>query len=211
MSTFDVSWSSGNKALGGKVFAKRRKAPKTTEKSIQPVVNQTPKSVANDVEKADKPQNFKITNKLERKTFVENPNKTDKKIPFKNFKSFDIASEISTKLVKRKKNKDKLAIKLADQTGSTTEIQNSTKTPNKHSLFSVGSKNIYVKPNLRGKPVIEKVFSAGKKFSDLDIHKYIVSNLEKIGFTTLTTVQEKSVPVVLSRDNVLVSTFFVFV
>ncbi|KAK5650923.1 hypothetical protein RI129_001952 [Pyrocoelia pectoralis] len=55
------------------------------------------------------------------------------------------------------------------------------------------------------KSVSEKVFTdSGKRFSDLEIHKHLVSNLEKIHFTTLTTVQEKVIPILLSGKDMLV-------
>ncbi|CAH0552601.1 unnamed protein product [Brassicogethes aeneus] len=56
----------------------------------------------------------------------------------------------------------------------------------------------------KGVSVVEKVFSADKKFSSLNIHKHLLSNLEKINFSTLTNVQEKSIPVVLTGKNVLI-------
>ncbi|KAB0802327.1 hypothetical protein PPYR_04513 [Photinus pyralis] len=53
--------------------------------------------------------------------------------------------------------------------------------------------------------VSERVFTeSGKKFGDLDIHRHLVSNLEKINFTTLTTVQEKVIPILLSGKDMLV-------
>ncbi|XP_058800027.1 probable ATP-dependent RNA helicase CG8611 [Phymastichus coffea] len=54
------------------------------------------------------------------------------------------------------------------------------------------------------KPVNEKVFSA-EKFSELGIHAYAVSNLEQnMNITTMTTVQKKAIPVILSGHDVLV-------
>ena len=54
------------------------------------------------------------------------------------------------------------------------------------------------------KPVNEKVFSA-EKFSELGIHAYAVSNLEQnMSITTMTTVQKKAIPVILSGSDVLV-------
>nr|CAH7761989.1 unnamed protein product [Callosobruchus chinensis] len=107
---------------------------------------------------------------------------------------------INQTLIKRKHKKDKLAAKanVADS------VQINTTKGDSHSLFSVIHKDVHVKTNPRGKPVVEQVFSDTKKFSDLEIHKYIVANLAKIGFTKLTNVQEKSVPVVLKGENVLI-------
>ncbi|OXU24684.1 hypothetical protein TSAR_005180 [Trichomalopsis sarcophagae] len=54
------------------------------------------------------------------------------------------------------------------------------------------------------KPVNEKVFSA-EKFGDLGIHAYAVQNLEQnMKITTMTTVQKKAIPVILSGKDVLV-------
>ena len=74
-----------------------------------------------------------------------------------------------------------------------------------HSLFSVRKKDVYVNTKISGKSVVEKVFSAEKKFSDLEIHRHVVANLVKNGFTSLTKVQEKSIPEVVAGKNVLVS------
>ncbi|XP_018330433.1 probable ATP-dependent RNA helicase CG8611 [Agrilus planipennis] len=53
--------------------------------------------------------------------------------------------------------------------------------------------------------VSEKVFtSSGKKFSDLDIHQHLVSNLDKNGFNNVTVVQERALPVVTSGKDVLI-------
>lgn len=54
------------------------------------------------------------------------------------------------------------------------------------------------------KPVNEKVFSADT-FSELGIHAYSISNLEQnMKITTMTTVQKKAIPVILSGRDVLV-------
>nr|CAD7568969.1 unnamed protein product [Timema californicum] len=53
-------------------------------------------------------------------------------------------------------------------------------------------------------PVREPVFSSDK-FEDLDIHPYTVSNLKQnLGLEKLTTVQQKSIPVVLSGRDALI-------
>nr|CAI5870457.1 unnamed protein product [Callosobruchus analis] len=103
-------------------------------------------------------------------------------------------------LIKRKHKKDKHAAKA----NAAESVQISTTKSECHSLFNVIHKDVHIKTNLRGKPVVEQVFSDTQKFSDLEIHKYIVANLTKIGFTTLTNVQEKSIPVILKGDNVLI-------
>lgn len=79
-----------------------------------------------------------------------------------------------------------------------------------HSLFGDRRKDEYVQSQA-GVSVSETVFAtSGKKFCDLDIHKYLVSNLEKHGFTSLTNVQEKSVPVIMSGKDVLVRGINIF-
>lgn len=57
-----------------------------------------------------------------------------------------------------------------------------------------------------GKSVTEKLFASNKSFGDIqDVHKHIVSNLEKHNFMRLTTVQEKAIPVINDGKNTLVS------
>lgn len=54
------------------------------------------------------------------------------------------------------------------------------------------------------KPVDEKVFTA-EKFSDLNIHAFSVSNLQQnMAITTMTTVQKKAIPVILTGKDVLI-------
>lgn len=185
MSSFNVTWQSG-KMPSGTVIARKRK-PKTDivnkNKKLTKLSNNKGLKAEKQVnikQKYDKPMEIQSDTNL-----VNTPDTTK-----------------ATKLVKRKKKKDKLLAKLAAENQQTLVHIIKTKD---HSLFSVGSKDVYVKSNLKGKSLVEKVFSGSKQFCDLDIHKYIVSNLEKIGYTTLTNVQEKSIPVVLSGKNVLVS------
>ncbi|XP_030754684.1 probable ATP-dependent RNA helicase CG8611 [Sitophilus oryzae] len=101
--------------------------------------------------------------------------------------------------IKRKSKKDKNVPQ--DDKGDSDQLN---KTNIQHSLFSEKYKNLYVNTNIKGKSVIEKVFSAGNKFSSLNIHRHILSNLEKHNFKVLTNVQEKAIPVVLEGQNVLV-------
>ncbi|XP_012270230.1 probable ATP-dependent RNA helicase CG8611 [Orussus abietinus] len=54
------------------------------------------------------------------------------------------------------------------------------------------------------KPVNEQVFT-GQKFSDLDVHAFMVSNLEQnMQITKMTTVQQKAIPEILAGKDVLV-------
>lgn len=244
MTSFNVSWNSGQKAIGGKVFARKRRAlnpdkhnvksssQNTIQKESNKLDNSSPKNhktkkipdvgttADNQSNKLDKPiyqKPKKIpdvdtttddqANKLDKPIYGKPKQKFNRSKPWKVNTSLEKSSEIPEKWIKRKKKKDKLIVKQALQEGNAVPIQKSESDQWKHSLFSVGHKDVHIEPNRRGKSVVEKVFSAGKSFSNLEIHKYIVSNLEKIGFMTLTNVQEKSIPVVLSGQNVLVSIY----
>ncbi|KAK9884665.1 hypothetical protein WA026_007507 [Henosepilachna vigintioctopunctata] len=113
----------------------------------------------------------------------------------------DDTENIDRRLVKRKNKKDKLAAAALLKSGQKpAPIQKDKFT---HSLFSEKYKMKSIS-NVPGVSVVEKVFSSNCAFKDLDIHKYIVSNLEKHGFTTLTNVQEKAIPVMLKGQNVLI-------
>lgn len=74
-----------------------------------------------------------------------------------------------------------------------------------HSLFSENYKNVHINTDVKGVSVAERVFSTGGDFGVLGLHRHLQSNLEKHGFTVLTTVQEKAIPVVLSGKNCLVN------
>ncbi|KAJ8933970.1 hypothetical protein NQ318_004576 [Aromia moschata] len=82
-------------------------------------------------------------------------------------------------LIKRKQKKDKLAAKAAAEEENNTSLSSKATQNQTHSLFAVGHKDIHVNMNLKGKSIVEKVFSKGKTFSDLNIHKYLISNLER--------------------------------
>ncbi|XP_042887829.1 probable ATP-dependent RNA helicase DDX31 isoform X2 [Penaeus japonicus] len=70
------------------------------------------------------------------------------------------------------------------------------------SLF-YGNPDIPNIPQTDVKPVSEKVFSE-ESFSTLDIAPQLVSALEKLGFRSMTTVQQKSMPSILSGKDALV-------
>lgn len=118
------------------------------------------------------------------------------------------------RLIKRKKKKDLQASQTEEDDDEIDEFdfdarkqQNARGKWNKaHSLFDNRLKHTYV-DGTSGKSVKEKLFAeAGQKFSDIgEIHRYIVSNLEKHGFVAMTTVQAKSIPVILSGKDTLVS------
>lgn len=107
-----------------------------------------------------------------------------------------------TTFIKRKGKKDKLKNNDQEITAQSSFEKSGAK---HHSLFSEKYKNVHINANIKGVSVVEKVFSAGKKFSGLEIHKHLMSNLEKHQYTILTNVQEKSIPAVLSGHNCLVS------
>lgn len=98
--------------------------------------------------------------------------------------------------IKRKAKKDK-------QSNVVTEAENHTQKT--YSLFSEKPKSVYVETS-GGTSVSEKIFtSSGSTFGNLSIHKHLVSNLEKMGFKSLTTVQEKAIPIIFSGKDTLVS------
>lgn len=199
MTSFNLTWKNDTKSFG-KVFARKHKAitgSKTFKLSQQNSnnINDLPVNIPD--KKIEKHLGMK-----QKVIKIKNNSKKEKQSPVE-FNDIPAVANIS-KLVKRKQKKDKLLAKLAADSQQKS-LQPSK--PKDHSLFSVGNKNIYIKSNTKGKSVIEEVFSDGKKFVNLDIHKYIVSNLEKIGFTTLTNVQVKSIPVILAGKNVLVSKY----
>ncbi|CAG9822888.1 unnamed protein product [Phaedon cochleariae] len=192
MTTLNVSWSSGNKGINGTILARKKKTvvKKIREKNI------SPNTFNSSDTKAVQKSNSNLSNQLDAE--VDKTKGTD------DYQSSDHQStEGTTKLIKRKQKKDRISAKLLTKQGF-IPTQSNVNNNQTHSLFSVGHKDLHVVPNSRGKSVVEKVFSIGKQFCDLEIHKYIVSNLEKNGFTTLTNIQEKSIPIILAGNNVLV-------
>lgn len=119
-----------------------------------------------------------------------------------------VTNEPSGGHIKRKHRKDKLLKKAQlNAGGGDNEPENvKFKSDHKgHSLFGERHKEVYVNAQ-GGKSLKEDLFtSSGKSFKDLEIHKYLVSNLEKIGYTKLTNVQEKAIPVIAAGRNALVS------
>ncbi|XP_018562519.1 probable ATP-dependent RNA helicase CG8611 [Anoplophora glabripennis] len=226
MSTFNFTWNSDNKTPKGKVFARKRKptdeATKTTSKPslLTGIKNNNPnkndstpfritKTSANtnanlkskDILSIDATAHQKIKSS---KNLI-NTKKTSPFTPRFQEKTF----EGSAKLVKRKRKKDKTAAKTDAEEGTINnpkqnQTVQTTQRSQTHSLFAVGHKDVYINTNIKGKSIVEKVFSTGKKFGDLEIHKYLVSNLEKIHYTSLTNVQEKSIPEIMSGKNVLI-------
>ncbi|CAH1984200.1 unnamed protein product [Acanthoscelides obtectus] len=200
MTSFDVTW--GSKPATGKAFVRKRKKTEslddgTPKKSFKLSDAKSGKQgKINLVRKEIKTAESENT-KGAKKSFGMKPSGTESK---KTFIDSNLNENVSQTLIKRKQKKDKQAAKL-----NTAEPEQITSKKNEsHSLFNVFHKNVRVKTNPRGKSVVEQVFSDSQKFGDLEIHKYIMSNLAKIGFTTLTNVQEKSIPVVLKGDNVLI-------
>lgn len=124
-------------------------------------------------------------------------------------KSVENSLETTTgKHIKRKQRKDKLLRKSqASNEAPRNAIANN---PKEYSLFGEKQKDVYV--NIQsGQSIKEDLFTkSGQSFKALDIHKHLVSNLEKIEYTKLTNVQEKSIPVILSGKNALVSTKLCF-
>lgn len=73
----------------------------------------------------------------------------------------------------------------------------------KYSLFYEKQvKKLHVQSQ-SGKSVFEKVFSE-ESFSDLKIHKHLLSNLNKNNFDKLTNVQAKAIPTLMEGNNTLI-------
>ncbi|CAG9833384.1 unnamed protein product [Diabrotica balteata] len=212
MTTFDFTWEKNKKPPKGVLIAKKRKA--ASEDTIIPkklaknkILNKSDNTKIK--KKAENPP--KVVSSLETNTANTQQGAGNKNLDIRqtanilnNERSNDFSSNTGPKFIKRKWKKDKLAAKKAAAEGNTPTTIDTSKKHQQYSLFNIGHKDVYVKGNAKGKSVVEKVFSADKKFSNLDIHKYIVSNLEKHNFTTLTNVQEKSIPAILQGQNVLV-------
>ncbi|XP_014214251.1 probable ATP-dependent RNA helicase CG8611 [Copidosoma floridanum] len=120
------------------------------------------------------------------------------------FQSDAVHSEKTNNLGKKFK-------KLKDKIEKNKNVKKDFKAANSHSrpsnkISSLFGNNPEV-PNIGQrlvKPVNEKVFTI-EKFSELGIHAYAVSNLEQnMKITTMTTVQKKSIPVILSGEDVLI-------
>ncbi|KAJ8919054.1 hypothetical protein NQ315_016960 [Exocentrus adspersus] len=208
MSTFNFTWNSESKTPKGKAFARKRKAAISNGSNDLSQSNSSgehsstlpAKSIHRNNRQVSADTNDSNTDDTNR-IKTANQTKTASFVPKFQNKSF----EESTKLVKRKRKKDKTAAQTAIKEGNATDVnQNQTQSTQTHSLFAVRHKDVYINTNIKGKSIVEKVFSSGKKFSDLDIHKYLVSNLQKINFITLTNVQEKSIPVIMTGKNVLI-------
>lgn len=220
MSTFNFTWNSDNKTPKGKVFARKRKQTieenKTPAKSSLVVdinknnsnKNEPTSSLVKRNSKSNLKTNLKAKNSSlhnqednkkgkNSKKLINTENNTSPKYQERSFGD-------SAKLVKRKRKKDKAAAKAVTEESNQNQVSQTPQRNQTHSLFAVEHKNVYVNTKIKGKSIVERVFSSGKKFSDLDIHRYLVSNLEKINFTNLTNVQEKSIPEVMLGKNILV-------
>ncbi|XP_045466126.1 probable ATP-dependent RNA helicase CG8611 [Harmonia axyridis] len=232
MASFDLQFTSNPNSIKGRVIRRKKKVEtkvagptkslkalfepkeiKTTNTQSESQKNQT-KPKENQSEKIfDKSQEKPSKHIVERKdkSSEEPINKPErnqsaqfvKRKDYQREQSFSKTPENGDgKLVKRKAKKDKLANAAAAREGSNPNI-GAKHEKSDHKLFSEKNKTNNI-VNIRGVSVVEKVFSKGGKFSDLQIHKYVVSNLEKHGFSTLTKVQEKAIPVVLNGGDVLV-------
>ncbi|XP_050308151.1 probable ATP-dependent RNA helicase CG8611 [Anthonomus grandis grandis] len=182
MTTFGFQWtdqkSSGTKA----VFVKKRK---NQGEGVKVPTNPV-KSSENISKVPKKPINF-------------NNNK-------QSIKKVTTPEDKSNLFIKRKGKKDKLKAKTDQQINKEFSKPNNSDASAKHhhSLFSESYKNVHVEVNAKGKSVVEKLFSTGKKFSELEIHRHLMSNLEKHKYSVLTNVQEKSIPTILAGKNCLI-------
>lgn len=182
--SFNFTWDKSNKDVQAKVFAKKKQT-------------------------AVRDNQVKMPNSQQNKT--TNNDNSSKVVNYKR-------SDNPTQFVKRKRKKEKQKEQEQEEKeedfeellNSYSENNNKSVKPAKQnfSLFGQKHKKIYVSTE-SGESVSEKVFtSKGQKFSDItQIHKHILSNLEKHNFTKLTTVQEKAIPVILSGKNTLVRIF----
>ncbi|XP_023016763.2 uncharacterized protein [Leptinotarsa decemlineata] len=188
--SFNLVWNNGDKHVKGKAFVKKKKVSniKSTLSEKQSTIS-IKKAISRSSGKDDTIQKINVE-------FVNQNNNTEP--------SHEKSFNESTKFIKRKQRKDKIAAKQAAKQGETLSQVEAPNKNQSYSLFSVGQKDVYVKTNTKGRSVVEKVFSANNKFSNLDIHKHIVSNLEKIGFSSITNVQEKSIPIIFEGKNVLI-------
>ncbi|KAG5884409.1 hypothetical protein JTB14_007007 [Gonioctena quinquepunctata] len=209
--SFNLVWSNDDKQAKGKAFVRKKLSNVNNntleedsntilKRSIKPNNNKNTPIKSGGVKK--RPDHDSSINSKKQVGNIFDKNEKESNLTTV-LRDTEKQSDDPTKLIKRKQKKDRIAAKQAAGEGNIPHNQ-STNRNQTHSLFSVGHKDVYVKTNTKGRSVVEKVFSASKKFCDLEIHKYIVSNLEKIGYTTLTNVQEKSIPVILEGNNVLI-------
>ncbi|XP_057667803.1 probable ATP-dependent RNA helicase CG8611 [Diorhabda carinulata] len=210
MTSFNFVWNNDSKAPKSAIVAKKRKK-QNENVDISKKLSKTTETLETSIVgvKNEKKQREIIVSNSDDKAETSNKEFNKKKFNKSEVRVDKIAestkeTDTARTFIKRKWKKDKLAAKKAAKEGNPIPSSESTKTPQQYSLFNVGRKDIYVKGNSKGKSVVEKVFSTSKSFSDLEIHKYIVSNLEKHNFTTLTNVQEKAIPVILKGRNVLI-------
>ncbi|XP_044262559.1 probable ATP-dependent RNA helicase CG8611 [Tribolium madens] len=181
MTSFEFTWNNGAQAAG-KVFARKKSTPKQKQTGATTAPTKFAPKKAPEAGIA-RNKSFELIEKQQEKI------------------SSNTGSE---QYVKRKQKKDKLAAKAGDGNQQISRETSEKSASTSHSLFAVKHKDIYVNTNIRGKSVVEKVFSGEKKFTDLQIHKYLVANLQKHSFVNLTNVQEKSIPEILSGKNVLI-------
>ncbi|KAK4883441.1 hypothetical protein RN001_006760 [Aquatica leii] len=152
-----------------------------------------------------KPSNVKGTVFRKKKPLVNTDTKVEtvqnvlKNTNERSFKKYKKKIERPTVHIKRKHKKDKQKL-LNPIKNNPSEPPQQTKAVN---LFHNSQKQFSISHSSKFES--EKLFTdSGKKFSDLDIHKHLISNLEKINFNSLTTVQEKVIPIGLSRKDILV-------
>jgi hypothetical protein len=141
---------------------------------------------------------------------------TDNKFPNKKQKTEvppEMASTNPTPDPNKESQSDDELKKSRNKFEKNSNANNEFKRKNTHShshqstkFFSLFKNNPSI-PNIGQRfvrPVDEEVFSADK-FSELDIHKFSVLNLEQnMNITTMTTVQKKAIPVILSGSDTLI-------
>ncbi|KAF2897162.1 hypothetical protein ILUMI_09013, partial [Ignelater luminosus] len=195
--SFNFSWGNTKNKITGQVLRKKQNSSHKPKAPINSNIQSEPQKES---EKQPQPIQAKQNKSFKKQHSVKQQiNKSNNN---NQVKSSTQHNDFNAVNIKRKHKKDKAKALLNDEDGN--KEQPASKSAQKSfSLFNQKPKDVYIAAR-SGKSVSEKVFTeSGNKFSDLPIHKYLVSNLEKINFTTLTTVQEKAIPVVLLGKDVL--------
>lgn len=209
----NFSWSTNAGAATSIAFRKKKSAKKISDSTNTSTVvvakskakqlkgsNET-RELHSGNQQGDKQKLVKNTKKsknvADMRNIVSNVAKLNKSNTFEqNIQSSNFTTKSDVN-IKRKHKKDKQSSVVSAAESHTQKT---------YSLFSERPKSVYVETS-GGTSVSEKIFtSSGSTFGNLSIHKHLVSNLEKMGFKSLTTVQEKAIPIIFSGKDTLVST-----
>lgn len=185
--SFSFTWDNSKKQRPAKVFSKKRQFNKTQE---------LPK---------EKTEIKRHTDKVNIHTTVAKDSVTAKK-QLENYPGFIKRKRKKIKQVPQNDLQEESDDSNADlYYGKNIEAKTAKQQKPSFALFNQKPKQVYI-DTASGKPVSENVFTiTGHTFSDIKIHKHVLSNLEKHGFVKMTTVQEKAIPVILNGKNTLVN------